>query len=111
MGPGDGHPRFVLEIWAILAVQRPQPSHIDETVHDGDIVVLQLEFFAQQRQHFIGHVADHFQAHGPTETPPPKLHLHGRQQIVGLSFGHGEIGISGDSERVRTLDGHAGKQR
>ncbi len=108
---GHGRPRLLVEVGAVELVDAPQPPEVERR---GDLVTVlgaEVELVHQHVAHVVGDVGGHLEAHGPPEPAPAQLHLHRRQQVVGLVLFEHEVGVAGHPEGVVLPDHHVGEQR
>jgi len=111
VGLGDPHPCGVLQVGPVELVDGPQPSQLQGAVDDVDVVGIELELPAQQRQRLLRHGGLRLEADRTTEAAPAQLELHRRQEVVGLLLVHGDVGVPRDAERVVALDLHPREER
>ncbi len=102
----DRRPRLVLEIRPVEFEELPQEAQIEWCAMEGDVVHREFEFADEQFEHFRADVVRHLETDRLVEPASPEFHLDGLEEVFGLFFFEGEVGVAADAERGPVLDDH-----
>ena len=107
---GDRRPRLVLEVRPFELEQLPEETQVEWRSVERDVVHREVELTHEQFEHLGADVVRDLEAHRLVEATPTKLHLDRFEEVFGLLFFEGEVGVAADPERRPVLDDHADEQ-
>ena len=106
----DRHPRLVLQVGPVEACQLHQVGEVEQALDLVDLVLLDVEAFAQPLQHPRRGRGGDLDPDDVAEAPLPQLVLDRLEEVVGV-VGELEVGVPGDAEERPLCDLHPREER
>jgi len=111
LGVGLGQEGRVLQRLPVEVGDREQPAQVERARHPEDLLLGDVEFADEQREHLLVDVVLDLQPHrGPADLAAQELLLEGEEQVLRVVLLHLDVLVPRHPERAVAGDLHAGEQ-
>src|ERR1700694_6139932 len=98
MRGSHGSPGLVVKLGLGQSVDGPESFEAERRIDVVDIVRPDLELVHQQLSNVVRRLWLYLEPHSSPESPAAQMHIHRGQQVVGIYFFQGEVGVARDPE-------------